>query len=242
MKSNGDLVTIISVSIPVGVLSLIVPIIVVVGILIVRWKKQLTHDDGHVYEHASLNGLAMQYNMTSNDAYMPGTSASAAQQNAENIEQQSSTASHCSHKAVVGGEMRDTDNLVSNTREHERDASVSYQAGDDYEQAQCYELAAGAYDKIKGHDYEQTSDPYERVQDYEQQQTSGPYDQVQTYERLGVSDRQEQVEDNEQHSASGAYDQVQSYEHLQAHTVYEHIQGYEVVVQSRYLQLKGTAV
>ena len=235
MKSNGYLVIVISVSVTVGVL--VILIVAVVGVLFVRLRrKKLTNDNQHIYETISLHDLENQYNITLNDAYVSGPRASAAQQNAENPKEQSSTASHCSNEVNEGDEMGDS-NEISSTHEHERDASVSYQAGDDYEQAQCYELAGGVYDQLKGHDYEQTSDPYERVQDYEQHQASGVYDQVQTYERLRVSDRQEQVEDNEQHSASGAYDQVQSYNQLQAHTVYQHIEGYEVVVQSRYCGL-----
>ena len=169
---------------------LLVIIAVDIRELIIGRRKKLTNNSQHIYESISLYALEVQYNMTSNDAYMLGTSASAAQQNAVNIEQQSSTACHCSHKAVEEGEMRDREDQFVSAHKNERDASVSYQAGDDYEQAQCYELAAGVYDQLKGHDYEQTSDPYERVQDYEQHQASGVYDQVQTYERLHVSDGQ----------------------------------------------------
>ena len=270
MKSSGYLVTGISVSVPVGVLVILslILIIAVVGVLFVRRRKKLAHDNQHIYESVSLYALEMKYNITVNDAYVPGTSASTtAQQNVANIERQNSRASHCSHEAVEGEEMRGSqDQSISSTHEHERDASVCYQAGDDYEQAQCYELAGGAYDQIKGQNYEQTSDPYERVQDYEQQQASGAYDQfkgqdyeqtndpyervqdyerqqasgaydqVQSYERLQVSKHQDQVEDDEQLQANGAYDQVQSNGQLQAHTA-SYIQGYELVVQSRYCGL-----
>ena len=186
---------------------MVILIIAVVGVLYVRWRKKLTDDNEHIYETISLHDLEMQYNLTFNDAYASGPRASATQQDMENPEQQSSTASHCSNEANEGDELGDSDeqNSISNTHEHERDASVSYQgqAGDDYEQAQCYEVAGGAYEQFKGHDYEQTSDPYERVQDYEQLRASGVYDQVQTYERLRVSDQQKRVKDNEQHSESG---------------------------------------
>ena len=247
----------------------------VVVILIVRPRKKRIHDNEHIYESVSLYALETQYNITVNDAYVPSSSASAAQQNAANTEKRSSTASHCSHEAVEGEEMGDSEDQIGGAHEHEQDTSVCYQAGDDYEQAQCYELAGGAYDQIKGRDYEQTSDPYEsvedyeqqqasgtydqfrgqdyeqtsdpyeKVQDYEQQQASGPYDQVQNYERLQVNDWQNQIEDDKQLQASGVYDQVQRYEQLQAHVVYEHIQDYEVIVQSRYCglsQLKETSV
>ena len=299
-KSSGYLVTVISVSVPVGVLVILslILIIAVVGVLFVRRRKKLAHDNQHIYESVSLYALEMKYNIAVNDAYVPGTSASTtAQQNVANIKRQNSRASHCSHEAVEGEEMKGSqDQSIASTHEHEQDASVCYQAGDDYEQAQCYELAGGVYDQIKGQDYEQTSDPYERVQDYEQQQASGAYDQfkgqdyeqtsdpyervqdyeqqqasgpydqfrgqdyeqtsdpyervqdyerqqasgaydqVQSYERLQVSKHQDQVEGDEQLQAIGAYDQVQSNGQLQAHTVY-YIQGYELVVQSRYCGL-----
>ena len=232
----------VSVTVSVLVIILLVLIIAVVGVLIVTQRKKPTHDNEHIYESVSLYALAMLYNMTINDAYVPGTSASAIQQNMANIEKQSSTASHCSHEAVEGEEMRGSqDQSIASTHEHERDTSVCYQAGDDYEQAQCYELTGGAYDQFRGQDYEQTSDPYERVQDYEQQQASGVYDQVQSYERLQGSDQQNQVKDYEQLKASGVHDHC---EWLQAHTVYEHIQGYEIV-QSHYSgqsQFKETSV
>ena len=49
-----------------------------------------------------------------------------------NIESRSSTASDCSHEAVEGDEMREREDQHGGAHEHERDMSVSYQAGDDY--------------------------------------------------------------------------------------------------------------
>ena len=240
---NGSSVLPISVSVVgVSVIILLMLIIAAVGVLIVRRKKKLTQ---HIYENVSLYALETQYNITLNDAYVPGTSSSDSQQNAAKTERQSSTASNCSHEAVEGDEMRDGDDQPGSAHEHEQDAGVCYQAGDDYEQAQCYELAGGVYDQFKVQDYEQTSDPYERVQDYEQQQASGVYDQLQSYERLQLSDPYDQIQSYERLQVSDqvgdteqlqATDQVQSYEQPQAHTVY-HIQGFELVVQSRYCGL-----
>ena len=231
----------VSVTVSVLVIILLVLIFAVVGVLIVTQRKKPTHDvdNEHIYESVSLYALAMLYNMTLNDAYVPGTSASPIQQNMANIEKRSSAASHCSHEAIEGEEMRGSqDQSIASTHEHERDTSVCYQAGDDYARAQCYELAGGAYEQVKHQGYEQTSDPYERVQDYEQQQASGVYDQVQSYERLQGSDQQNQVEDHEQLKASGVYDHC---ERLQAHTVYEHIQGYEIHYSGQ-SQFKETSV
>ena len=75
MKSNGYSVTVISVSVPVGVLAIILPILIiaVVGVLIIRRRKNHTYDNEHIYEDISLYCLETQCNITSNDAYVPGT-------------------------------------------------------------------------------------------------------------------------------------------------------------------------
>ena len=217
-NSNGSLVKVISVSAVFGVLVIILLLIIGLDMTVLiarRRKKVLTHDNQHIYESITLFALETQYNITLNDAYVPGTSASAGLQNATNAEKHSSTASDCSHEAFEGDEMRESEDQSGSGHEHERDASVSYQAGDDYEQAQCYELAGGAYDQFRGQDYEQTSDPYERVQDYEQQQASDTYDQIKGQDYEQTSDPYERVQDYEQQQGSGAYDQVQIYERLQ---------------------------
>ena len=181
--------------------------------------KKLAHDNEHVYENISLYALE-----TLNQANVPGANASAAQQNVAKTEQQSSTASH---RAMEGDEMRNSDHENSSGSEHNQNASVRAQAGEDSEQVHCYELADGAYEQFKGHDYEQTSDPYERVQEYEQQQASDPYDQIQSYERLQASDPYDQIQSYERLQASDPYDQIQSYERLQASDPYDQIQSYE---------------
>ena len=211
-SENGSLVTVISVSVLVGGLVLVVILIVIIAVVRVLIVRRRAHDKQPIYESIeSLHALETYY-ITLNDAYAPGPSASrsAAQQNMANIERQSSTASHYQEAAIA---MRDSEDQTDSADEHEREASVSSnnQAGDDYEQAQCYE---------------QAGDPYERVQDYEQQQASGAYDQVQSYERLHMH-RQDQVQDYEQLQASGVYDQVQSYEQLQVSDRQDQVQDYE---------------
>ena len=176
----------------------------VVGVVVVRRRKHDCDNEAeHIYDTIPLTAFDRQYNITVNDAYVSGPGTSVAQQNIANIERRSSTASHCSYEAVEEDELRDSEDQIDSAQEQEQDGSVCGQAGDDYEQAQCYELAGGAYERVqdyeqqqangvydqfKGHDYEQTSDPYDKVQDYEQQPASGAYDQVQSYEQLQMCD------------------------------------------------------
>ena len=212
--------------------------VTVVRVLIVR-RRKYDNKFEHIYDTVSLSALEVQYNITMNDAYVPGHGTSATRQN---IERQNSTASHCSYEAVEEDELRDDEDQTDSAHEHKRDTSVCGQAGDDYEQAQCYELAggtyervqdyeqqqaSGVYDQFKGQDYEQTGDPYDKVQDYEQQQASGAYDQVQSYERLQMSDPYDQVQSYERLQMSDPYDQVQSYERLQMSDPYDQVQSYE---------------
>ena len=214
--------------------------VTVVRVLIVR-RRKLNNELEHIYDTVSLSALEMQYNITMNDAYVPGHGTSATRRN---IERQNSTASHCSYEAVEEDELRDDEDQTNSAHEQEQDAlpSVCGQAGDDYEQAQRYELAGGTfervqdyeqqqangvYDQFKGQDYEQTSDPYDKVQDYEQQQANGVYDQFKGQDYEQTSDPYDKVQDYEQQQANGVYDQVQSYERLQMSDPYDQVQSYE---------------
>ena len=229
--TNGFLVTVIPVSVLVGGLLPVIMIIVLVtvGILIVRQKKQLAHDNEHIYESVSLYAME-NITLQHNDAYVSGTCSFVKQQNMAGIE---NLVSHCSHAFIEEDGMRDNADEIGSAHELEQDASVCYQTRDNEDQCYNYEQAddgeceqvtdqdneqtSDSYDRVEDYeqtsdpygrvgDYEHTSDPYDRVHDYEQQQASGPYDQVQNYERLYVCDRQVHVEDYEHLQASGPTD------------------------------------
>ena len=205
--------------------------VVTVGVLIVRRKKKLAHDNQHIYENVSLYAME-NITLQHNDAYVSGTSSFAVQQSMAGIE---NMASHCSHAVIEEDGMRDNADEIGSAHELEQDASVCYQAGEN--EAQCYEQAddgeceqvtdqdneqtSDLYDRAQ--DYEQTSDPYDRVGDYEQ--TSDPYDRVGDYEQ--TSDPYDRVQDYEQQQVSGPYDQVQNYERLNVFDRQVHVDDYE---------------